>query len=361
METVDSMRLPAATYEVLPIRDIHKDGNPVCGMKGDLVRLKVHKPGQLEVRPFDNRLSIDGNANINDILGDDNCLWIATTHGLYRFSSKSGITLHYQHNPLDERTLSQNFLTSLALTPDSLLMVGTLRGLNLYDPAADRFERIPGSVISEESTACLINCMRTEDGMLFVGTEGSGMSIFSPHPLDYVHYGRETGYGGLDASPVNSIYESTCGDLWIGAVGGGLFRRRNGATAFEKVMTGIESIEHTSISFLTEDEKGNLWIGTWGDGIYVVDSSRPESVRTHIKQSDNIYPLEYIGVLQPDIINKGMWIGTNRGIWFYDHATGTPREVFDGSGLITNGSIGTLIDRPEEKTLDRRDRRRFCV
>ena len=48
----------------------------------------------------------------------------------------------YEHDSGNPYSLSQNYLTNLAITDDKQLIVATLRGINIYNPMTDNFERI---------------------------------------------------------------------------------------------------------------------------------------------------------------------------------------------------------------------------
>lgn len=57
--------------------------------------------------------------------------------------------------------------------------------------------------------------------------------------------------------------------------------------------------------------------------------------------------LNFIGALQYDAINDGIWIGSNDGIYFYDIKTGKIRDPFIGNRNF-RGCIGSII-LPEGK------------
>ena len=69
-------------------------------------------------------------------------LWIATTNGLHRYN---GIDLEsFYHQPKDNQSLGQNFISDLLLGPNGNMWVSTFgTGLARYDPVQDQFLRIP--------------------------------------------------------------------------------------------------------------------------------------------------------------------------------------------------------------------------
>ena len=62
-----------------------------------------------------------------------NDMWIGTNTGLYRYSVNSGVMKTYQYEENNPYSLSQNYITDINLTPDGMLVVATLKGLNLYN------------------------------------------------------------------------------------------------------------------------------------------------------------------------------------------------------------------------------------
>ena len=48
----------------------------------------------------------------------------------------------YYYQADDVHSLSQNYITSITVAANDLLLVGTLWGINVYNPAQDAFDRI---------------------------------------------------------------------------------------------------------------------------------------------------------------------------------------------------------------------------
>ena len=69
-----------------------------------------------------------------------------------------------------------------------------------------------------------------------------------------------------------SLYEDSNNDLWIGTYQQGLFRKRNHSTHFEQIAIPTSSgNKQTSIYSIVEDQYKQLWIGAMGDGLYKID------------------------------------------------------------------------------------------
>ena len=87
-----------------------------------------------------------------------------------------------------------------------------------------------------------------------------------------------------------------------------------GSNSFIHYTTANTNLSHNSVSAIETDGDDNLWAGTWGGGINIINLNR----LTKPTFTQLSFPTQYIAVLKYDSINKGMWIGTNRNIFFYD-------------------------------------------
>jgi signal transduction histidine kinase/ligand-binding sensor domain-containing protein len=79
-----------------------------------------------------------------------------------------------------------------------------------------------------------------------------------------------------DATRVAALYEDRDGHLWIGSLGAGLFRFRDGK--FERVPNSFPLI-----NCIYEDRGGNLWVGTRGGGL---DCLSPRQIFMHAAPPD---------------------------------------------------------------------------
>jgi ligand-binding sensor domain-containing protein/signal transduction histidine kinase len=94
---------------------------------------------------------------------------------------------------------------------------------------------------------------QTRDGYLWIGND-DGLARFDG--VRFVSFGISE---GLSSGPVSGLFGDSRGALWIGTVGGGLTRRRDGQFTTYTIHDGLPS---DSITALAEDNEGRLWIGT---------------------------------------------------------------------------------------------------
>ena len=91
-----------------------------------------------------------------------------------------------QHDSGNPYSLSQNYLTNLAITDDKQLIVATLRGINIYNPMTDNFERIACDLPNGGTNLLnsnFINCILTDGEHIWFGTETGGINLLNPRQL----------------------------------------------------------------------------------------------------------------------------------------------------------------------------------
>lgn len=323
----------------ISIRDVEGNGKPWIGIDGGVYRL-VEKNSQLVREEISQELRALQGLYITDMLKRGNLVWITTNHGLFRFDAYAHRLDRYLSNNI-AGSLSHEFLSSLALMPDNTLLVGSLRGVNVYDDLTDSF-----SVWDTSSALPLksdfVHCLLVNKGLIWVGTESGGVAKLVPRQLLLQNFVHTESPASISPNPVNAMYAEPDGTVWVGTVEGGLNRKAKGQADFEHYTTANTPLSHNSVSVLAADDAGRLWIGTWGGGLNVVDMAS-RLVRPIELPSEQARLTNYIGALAYDSRNQGLWIGSNDGIFFYDLRTQALTEPFEECQQI-RGCIGSVID-----------------
>ena len=286
---------------------------------------KIHNQSDfLNPQPVSDILKFETKFFISGILEKDKMVWIGSEIGLFRYNLIDNSIRHYLHDVNNPHSLSQDMVTDICITNEGTLAVGTLRGLNFYDLFSDSFERVTHySVISLNSD--FVNCLLPDGNNFWVGTEAGGINKMTLRSLaikSYRHNDRDS--NSISPNPVNAILEDQYSNLWIGTVEGGLNLKLKGQDRFIHYRAGSGGLSHNSVSELAQDRNGNLWIGTWGGGINIMEIDKLPNVS--YRPIPTVAGLDYIGILRYDAINNGMWIGTNRNIFYFDIATNSIKE-----------------------------------
>ena len=325
----------------MAICDVEENGKPWIGIDGGLYRL-VEKGGRLVREEISALLKPLQDHYITDILKRDNMVWITTNMGLFRYSPYQQKLAAYHHSSAPG-ALSHVFLTSLAVTSDNHLLVGSLCGVNIYDDQTDSF-----TAWTTESPVPLrsdfVGCIRVYQGYIWIGTESGGIVCLAPQRLLLRSSVHTNDPSSLSPNPVNAMLAEPGGILWVGTVEGGLNLREKDSNGFIHFTTANSGLSHNSVSALAADHHGRLWIGTWGGGVCQTDRSGAHHIARLELPEEYHLRTTFVGALAVDTINDGLWIGSNAGLYFYDFKTHRIEEPFEGCRGIT-GSIGAIVDR----------------
>ena len=265
-------------------------------------------------------------------------IWLGTNRGLYN-SAKQEF-----HASGTVHSLQHEVVTSLAITEDDKLLVGTLCGVDIIDDKTGTIEHWNCSSVNPLSSN-FVNSLLAKDGQIWVGTETGGITKLAPRQLQLEFFKHDAANpGSLSPNAVNAMYAAPDGTLWVGTVEGGLNALAPGSRNFTHYTMANSGLPHNSVSTLAADNRGNLWIGTWGTGIAVMNLQQPGRIIPLVVDAKHQSFLNFAGVLVYDPINDGMWLGTNDGLFFYDLKRQQLIEPFRGC-LNVRGCIGSLITR----------------
>ena len=265
-------------------------------------------------------------------------IWLGTNRGLYN-SAKQEF-----HASGTVHSLQHEVVTSLAITEDDKLLVGTLCGVDIIDDKTGTIEHWNCSSVNPLSSN-FVNSLLAKDGQIWVGTETGGITKLAPRQLQLEFFKHDAANpASLSPNAVNAMYAAPDGTLWVGTVEGGLNALAPGSRNFTHYTMANSGLPHNSVSTLAADNRGNLWIGTWGTGIAVMNLQQPGRIIPLVVDAKHQPFLNFAGELVYDPINDGMWLGTNDGLFFYDLKRQQLIEPFRGC-LNVRGCIGSLITR----------------
>lgn len=265
-------------------------------------------------------------------------IWLGTNRGLYNSAKQEFHALGTVHS------LQHEVVTSLAITEDDKLLVGTLCGVDIIDDKTGTIEHWNCSSVNPLSSN-FVNSLLAKDGQIWVGAETGGITKLAPRQLQLEFFKHDAANpASLSPNAVNAMYAAPDGTLWVGTVEGGLNALAPGSRNFTHYTMANSGLPHNSVSTLAADNRGNLWIGTWGTGIAVMNLQQPGRIIPLVVDAKHQPFLNFAGVLVYDPINDGMWLGTNDGLFFYDLKRQQLIEPFKGC-LNVRGCIGSLITR----------------
>ena len=340
--SVDSFTDPRLWPQNIVFEDVDGDGSMWLGLAGGVSKI-VPSAGTLREVPVLEGFSFREDAYLSDFLVREDEVWISTEDGLYRYGLNARSWKHYGYDPLDGGSLSQNFITGLAVSPDKRLVAVSLKGFNVFDPIMDSFEKVASDTHPQMLDSDFINCIKVYGDDIWIGTESAGIVHLLPGRLSVrneIHDPNDA--RTLPANPVNALFEDASGRIWVGNVEGGISISDPSGTGFRHLTAANSGLTHNSVSALCADSRGRVWAGTWGGGLNILSANPPYSVEPGpVLEDGTDNRLSYVGSLVMDTVNDLMWIGANTGIYYYDMATGAV-----GSALSeqTYGCIGSAVD-----------------
>lgn len=341
---VDSLNDSRMLQPAMVFKDVEKNGTVWIGMGGSIYRVRCSDDG-LYCVPVLAGFNYNPESFVTDFIVRDQDVWISTIDGLFRYNLPTGLWKTYTTDSGNDGSLSQNYISGLALTSDNTLVAISLKGANIYRPIDDSFEHLTSD---SETDGCnlssnFLNCVSVRGDDVWFGTESAGLIQLKTKRLAVSNFRHELlDDASISPNPVNAIYQTHDGVLWVGNVEGGLSYTMNPDEGFRHIKAGEGSISHNSVSAITSDNKGNLWVGTWGGGVDVLSAARPyRRVFKPMWQGPQSDRIDHVGALELDTLNNLMWIGCNTGIYYCDLSSFNVHAAFQNQAT---GCIGSCID-----------------
>jgi ligand-binding sensor domain-containing protein/signal transduction histidine kinase len=241
---------------------------------------------------------------------------VGTSAGLVIFDRHSNVFSLFQHDAADERSISNSSVTSLAVSQDGILWVGTRNGLNKVETKTPNFihlRSIPGK--SSLSNKNVTSFVQHNDSLLWIGTT-DGLNLLNKNAHTYRIFNKEQQQNrGLSSNYILCLSEDTKGNRWVGTRGGGFYQiinNKNGDIKIKPVMPANEDAAGITVHFITESRDGILWIGTGGAGLWKYDP-KANTVKKYFTAKDGTgltHP--YVFTILEDSYGK-IWLGTPSG------------------------------------------------
>jgi serine phosphatase RsbU (regulator of sigma subunit)/ligand-binding sensor domain-containing protein len=291
-------------------------------LKKTIIRRYINEPDN------SNSLSHNFISFIGQSRVEPGILWVCTQNGLDKFDPVKETFVHYRHNPQDPYSLSHNYIESIFESTmeeeKGLLWVATREGLNLLHPKSGKavhYQNDPGDIYSLSNDRVL-SVYQTPSGVIWVGTEGGGLCKVEERNKRFIHYHTRTGAKNvLSSDVVLSIHESSSapGILWIGTNDGlNKFNTKTGKfTVYRNDANNPNSPGDNAIYVIYEcpREPGILWLGTMKSGIDRFDPR--ENTFAHYKDSPKnpaAKNLTWVMVMHKSPLQPGvLWFGTLGG------------------------------------------------
>ena len=282
-------------------------------------------------------------------------IWIGTLSGLNCYDPADHSFKNFRHSGKDKASLSFDNVYSILEDSHHRLWVGTYGGgLDLLDPATGKFrhfrysERNPNGL----PTDLVYTMLQDENGNIWIGTENGGLSIFNPDKELFENYRYDEIDNTSLSSNSNTICQDIRGNMWLGAFAGGIsiFNKDRNLFTHYKHNGSPGSLSDNNVLCIFEDARRRLWVGTDGGGLNLFDRSSGQFIHyKHEAGNRNSIGGNYVLDIEEDY--KGnLWAATwGDGVSIFDPEKKTWRhfkhDPADSSSLCSNFDWTVYEDR----------------
>lgn len=324
------------------IRNLYEDkrGNIWIGTEDGLNKLPTFKSfTQYRYMPL-RKNSIGGRVVSNILEERDGLLWIGYNGGGFDcIDLKTNIRTHYRAEPQNKNSLSADDVIALYEDKNGVIWIGTGNGgLNRFDKRTKTFKRFLFDANNPYGIKAnwVQQILETQDGLFLVGTNDA-LQIFDRVKEKFYPFNPVTADNSIkfpDTVSINSLFEDSKKNLWIGTWLSGLFRYdQNSKKLFHYLPDKkFNSISSNKITSIIEDSKGFIWIGTHSGGLNKFDKQTGKFI--HFTTLNGLPNDVVFGILEDN--KENFWISTMKGLARYNPSKNLYRVYDEKDGIVHN-------------------------
>lgn len=278
-------------------------------------------------------------------------IWIGTQDGLNRYDGYSFRI--YKHIKGDKNSLPDNYVQSLYLDENGHLWVGTYGGgISDFDPITGRFTNYSNDPDDPRSLSNDVVMTISDDGngSLWVGTS-NGLNKMDLKTRKFTRYLSDpSDKASLSSNKVRCIFLDSKKELWIGTADNGINRYNAASGNFTRFTASShpDSLSHNFVQTITESADRKLLIGTSGAGVNLFDPERKIFRKLKVGGQEDVHVNDVWSLFEDK--DHVLWIGTyGSGLIGYDLKTGRSRkfvyDATDRNSLSNNVILCMFTDR----------------
>ena len=274
--------------------------------------LLLLNPKTKEVKAYhhssSNPKSISSNYIRSLALDSQNRLWIGTFNDLNIYHEGSDSFVSYSSSPVENGSLSQRSVRSIFMDSQGGMWLGTyFGGLNYYHPIRNRFKNIQRIPYKNSLSDNVVSCITEDkDKNLWIGTNDGGLNLYNTKTQQFTHYilqedEREIGIG---SNNIKAVYVDEQKSLvYIGTHAGGLTVLHRNSEKMESFNQLNSQLVNENVYAILPDKGGNLLLGT----LSALVSFNPEkkSFTTIDKEKDGSLELYLSGSPCSQVVVEG--------------------------------------------------------
>ena len=264
-----------------------------------------------------NPKSISSNYIRSLAMDSQNRLWIGTFNDLNIYHEGTDSFASYSSNPVENGSLSQRSVRSIFMDSQGGMWLGTyFGGLNYYHPIRNRFKNIRNIPYKNSLSDNVVSCIvEDKDKNLWIGTNDGGLNLYNPITQRFTSYTlqEDESARGISSNNIKAVYVDEKKSLvYIGTHAGGLSILHRNSGLVENFNQRNSQLVNENVYAILPDGEGNLWLGTLSALVRFNPEQR--SFTTIEKEKDGTPVVsKQITTLFRDS-HKRLWIGGEEGL-----------------------------------------------
>ena len=264
-----------------------------------------------------NPKSISSNYIRSLAMDSQNRLWIGTFNDLNIYHEGTDSFASYSSNPVENGSLSQRSVRSIFMDSQGGMWLGTyFGGLNYYHPIRNRFKNIRNIPYKNSLSDNVVSCIvEDKDNNLWIGTNDGGLNLYNPITQRFTSYTlqEDESARGIGSNNIKAVYVDEKKSLvYIGTHAGGLSILHRNSGQVENFNQRNSQLVNENVYAILPDGEGNLWLGTLSALVRFNPEQR--SFTTIEKEKDGTPVVsKQITTLFRDS-HKRLWIGGEEGL-----------------------------------------------
>ncbi len=302
--------------------------------------------------PMDNR-SLSNNSIRTIYTGRNGFIWIGTSDGGVSVIKPPLNRFHHIRKKYNQPvTLFSNHVRSFGEDKNGVILIGQDKGLSFFSPSGYSFRHQNPALDKILKDKAVYTIKVSQDNTYWIGTRTSGLLKYNPGERTWKWFSSNPAHPlssySINSNNVISLLEDHAGNMWIGTNGNGLSKYDPHTGVFTHYIHSPDSegsLSHNRIYAILEDRKHHIWVGTAGGGINRLDSVTNQFVHYSSVRSDTgTFYFNYILSLHEDH-NHNIWAGTfGSGLIALNYETGKISEFTRKDGLPDDVIYGILED-----------------
>ncbi len=257
-------------------------------------------------------------------------IWLGTLEGLDHFDPESRRSQTYKYDAADPTSLSHSSVWSIFCNRDGAMWIGTyFGGINILHPSTNHFRYYPVSRLGNRGLNYhIVGAMcQTSNGDLYIGTEGGGLNRYDPKTEQFSYYEADPSRPySISCNNVKQLSNYRDSVLLVATHTGGLNLFNLKTRRFRSLSHDPSHREYIPSNSINDiDAFGDKYLLSTQDGMMLFD--------LHSGQVAPFLPLEYrhdmpdrIMCTTVDHLGR-VWIGSEfYGVALYDPANGSFRQ-----------------------------------